>query len=267
MRPGVVAAVAWAALVTGGCGGNDRRESLDDYIGEVNSAQSEIALHLGSMNKKYERFGSTTDMGALVPGLELTVKRLESLRRRVRRLEPPPDARRLDRRLLRLLNAQIGLAKEVVLHARYQTEAEIRFRRVAPAERRLRARLAAAKTAEQQAAAFRSFGAAIAGARRALSELEPPPVLAQPHRDQLVRFTSLERVCTALAVALEADDRPAIQRLLSRYQDIVAQAQTPASLRTRRAAVVAYNDRVRRIDDHARAVEAERRRLEEDLND
>jgi hypothetical protein len=185
---GLVATGALAAVVLFGLtgwlsGGSDtRRDAVAAYIEEVNATQRAFAIERQRASRVYER-ARTNPRGLAVnlADLDRSAKELRRFDVRMRALEPPPDARSLDRKLVALTAAEAGFAADVARLGRFLRLLSIERSRVALASRALRSELAAAGNTGEQAAAFDRFwtypGAAAArGSHRfgALARGKPP---------------------------------------------------------------------------------------------
>lgn len=253
-------------LATAGCGGDDRAKAVDEYVGEVNLVQRDLATHVGQFNLAYRSFAGGRELERLVPDLAAVEKALAATHARLERLRPPEDASRLHPLLLRLVEAQQGLAHEVTAFARYQPALRRVFAPLAASESRLRSGIADAANADAQAREFAEFRRAVTRAERELDGLVPPLVLRAAHEAQRKRLAALADVTQQLAARLRAANRLELEPLLRRYGRLIAQTDTAAQRRERTAAVRAYNARVRRIDAIAGDVRRELARLRQSLS-
>lgn len=168
-----------------------------------------------------------------VPGLRKAEAAARAARRRTAALTPPPEARRLHRLVLGLLDRQVELAHETTLFAGYQPPL-------------------LAASAEQ--------------ARERVAGLQPPRMLIAARADQESRLAALATLTRKIAATLATGDRAALAPLLDRYAHLVRDVQTPAQQAARAAAIRSYNARVHGLDVQAAKVEVERLRLERELN-
>jgi hypothetical protein len=257
--------VAAAAIAAAGCGGGGDAEAVNAYIGQANDAQRTLATQVGRFNQALQSFADGGKLPRLAPRLAEIEAALAATHADLQRLQPPEDARKLHTLLLRYVRGQRELAREVTLFAHYQPALQETFEPLIAAEARLRRGLAGATAAGDQARAFAAFERAIARSRAALAQLEPPPVLRAAHEAQEARLQSLRQVTGELAAKLQGDDRAALERLLRRYGDLIAQVDTAAQRRERADAVRAYNTRIRKLDRVAADVRRELARLQQSL--
>jgi hypothetical protein len=262
----VGAAVLAAALLAAGCGG-DEREDVESYIREVNTLQQELLVPLTEASAAYRSFStSEKELTKLRPKLieaEASVRRLD---RRVAQLRPPDDARRLHERLRELTGAQVALADELERTSAYMPAYLATLRPLDAAEKALRTELRAARNARAQAQAIRRFEAAVDEVLRQLRGLDVPRLANAEQGTQTRTLEKLAASAGDLARALERGDRQAeVLRLVQRFANAPLSGRSASAQRARIAAVRAYNARVDRVSEAARAVEQERLRLEQSL--
>ena len=111
MAAGLAAAIV-AALLLGGCGGDEKREDVDAYIRDVNAIEQELLISLSHASAAYRDF--TTDEKELVklrPKLVAAERSMRRLDRRLGALQPPPEARRLHQLVRELTRAHPAWVK------------------------------------------------------------------------------------------------------------------------------------------------------------
>jgi hypothetical protein len=245
-----------------GCG-NDERDSVERYIARVNAVQQRFAPQFEHANESYARFaeGEVTAMRA---NRELSAAEgaLRDAHTQLARVEPPPRASELHRRLLRVVELNAAFAAESTALARYLPAARKILRRVAAIGERLRTRLRAATTPDAQAEALTRYARAIQHRYDDLYELEPPPILLATHRAQLVRLSASSRLARQLRSASEARDSARVARLLVEFRAVSRQSERG---RVTRRAVREYNERYRAINREAAAMRREQGSLEQRL--
>jgi hypothetical protein len=260
----VIAAVFAAAIAGALLYQRSDRDAVSEYIRDVNDVERSFALQFGSINQAYESFRfAPADVDEQLPRLRRGARTLTRLRARVERLEAPEAAAELKRRLIAYFRQQELVAHELVAvteHLRSLQNAELS---VTNANATLRKELAGADAAEEQTAAVVAYAGRLEALARRLDNVNPPPLLA-PSQDAYVQqlqsyATAARRLQQAVNVGNAAATDAALRRLRA---SSTALTQT---MEAQRAAIEAYNERVRRIRTLAAAVEEERRRLEREL--
>ena len=252
------AALVLAAAAASGCGGGGEKDDVNDYIREANGVQREAGPDLRRANRAYRAFsqGKIEDAKAL-----LETRRAEQALRDARadlaRLEPPPAARELHSRLLRVFDLNADFAQETTLLAAYVPAAAEVLAPLQPITARLQRRLRAAGQPRAQAAALRGYRQAVNRQLTRLRRLDPPPILAETDQTQKNRLQAAGLLAARLEDAVLDRDARRVARLLLRFRRIGAGQTSGLS----EAELTAYNARYRRITDAAIALERERQRL------
>jgi hypothetical protein len=152
------------------------------------------------------------------------------------------------------------LAHEYVLLARYDPPSREALARAAKAGARLRADLKGERKPSPQADALATYAGALDEVVRSLERLHPPPVVAAQHRISVRTYRDTAAAARATAAALRRGS-PATKELHD-LQVAVASGSTLPAQRARRAAVVAFNQRVARVGRLVAQVQRERNRLQ-----
>ena len=259
MRRTFALLVASAALA-GGCGGDDERADVERYITEANGVQQRFAGDMRRANEAYRRFaeGELDDRST---DRELTAaeQALRRARARLERLDPPPAAAGMHRRLLRVYDANADFASETTRLGRYLPQARRVLRPIRDISERLRTRLRSADGPEAQASALGRYAQSVSGQFGRLRRLDPPPVLFATHQAQLARLDESNRLARRLQRATRRRDSQRVARLLLRFRRVTGQTGGRTLTRT---AVRAYNERYRRVVGTATALQREQQRLE-----
>lgn len=237
-----------------------RRAAISGYIADVNMTQQASILELERVSTAYRelKLGPKVDdeQRRRVEDAEAS---LRSLRGRLAALETPPEARALRRELLELVDLQIVLATEVAGMVRYLPVQAAEGRRLASATDTLRKRLEDATTGEGQRDAFVVFRRALLESAKALRAARAPEVLEPSRTGEIERLERLAALAQELGGALEDSDTEDVDRLFPRF---VQTSASTGTTRAERAAVVAFNARLKRIADERADVVAERSRLD-----
>ncbi len=120
MRTATAAILVGATVLVAGCGANhDRRDAVNRYFDRVDAAQAQVRLEAGPIEKAFAGFStvhnSKSEMRALVRAhtvLALTWAK-------VRRVQPPEDARPLHADLVLLYSLQVDVARALVAMTRF----------------------------------------------------------------------------------------------------------------------------------------------------
>jgi hypothetical protein len=261
-----LAALAIAALA-GGCGGGDgRRDTVAAYIDEANAIQKELRVPLTAAARAYADFSrGDASLAEVRPRLVRSRRTIRTLERRLVRLQPPPDAKRLHSLLLGLVEAQAEIAYELERLAGFLPRFEQHRTSLRLAERQLRTALAAARRADSRAAALGHYARDVGTVLRGLYTLHPPAVLAPAYETQVDTLAKVRRSAAALAKAVRDGDAEVFPARLRRLADATRLTRSLAAQRSHAAAVKLYNRRVSRLSRLAAAVNRERARLQRTL--
>lgn len=261
----VVGVLAAAGLVAMGAtaladGSDGEREDVARYIERVNGIQGGLGGEFANINRTYSRF--STARGALstqAAELRRAERTLELLDQQLRALSVPAPAERLHAELLELVSMQIDFAHELTLLGAYLPRLDDARRELGPAGERVRRELAAAPSPTRQARAFGRYAAELERIAANLERLTAPPVLEPARTAEIARLRDLATLSEQLRTAID-EQRPAeIERLAGR---IARASATTGATRAERAAVVAFNDRLRRIQAQRALVERQSKQLD-----
>lgn len=236
-----------------------REERVNDYIADVNDVERQLSIELSRVNQAYRRFGGKTPLGTLIPQLRMAERTISRLRERVAELDPPSDAEGLHRALVRLLDADEQVAREVTAMAVYIQRLQRDAGPLESAATTLRTGLTKAKTSDEQIAAFAAYGRAVDTARARLATIEPPAALAPSHRAFLKRLEMTTSLVRRLRTAARNRDSATATYLIQRLR-LVARP-TPATRNAEIEAIKAYNERVKLVGERARDVAREQERI------
>lgn len=237
-----------------------RRDAVRAYIADVNMTQQASILELERVSTAYRelKLGPKVDekQRRRVEDAEAS---LRLLRGRLAALETPPEARALRRELLELVDLQIVLAAEVAGMVRYLPVQAAEGRRLASATDTLRERLEDATTGEGQRDAFVVYRRVLLASAKALRAASAPEVLEPSRTGEIERLERLAALAQELGEALEGSDTEDVDRLFPQF---VQTSASTGTTKAERAAVVAFNARLKRISDERAEVVAERSRLD-----
>ena len=240
------------------------RDDVSTYIDEVNETQRDFSVRYGSIDRTFREFRLSPDAAEKqLPKLEEAAQTMRQIRLRIEEIDAPDDAATLRLRLLAFLRQQEAVANELVDVARYMPKLRTAEAPLAAASSRLRTQLGNAGTVHAQGAAVARYAVELRRIASRLDEVDAPPLL-EPSRDayatQLRAYASSSE---ALQRGIQANDQAAVNRAVARMR--LAAEAPPGTFRAQRAAIIAYNERVKRINTLGIALERERRRLEREL--
>jgi hypothetical protein len=264
---GVLAALVLAAMGATALaerGDDDDRDRVARYIESVNGVQRGLGAELARVNRTYAAFRASPDsLAAQAADLRRAERTLALLQQQVGALSVPEQAEILHVELRRLISLQIDFARELTQLGDYLPRAAAAERALAPAGARVRRELAAAETPEQQSRAFGRYSAALGSVADRLEKLSAPAVLQPARRAEIARLRQLESLGTQLRQAIDQDRPTEIERLAD---SIARVSSVRGATRAERDAVVAYNRRLRDMQNQRTAVERERARLDRALD-
>jgi hypothetical protein len=262
----LVAALVLAALVVGYLvvdRGNGRRDAVAAYIVQANTAQRSLLTRLGAINTAYAKLRLDPKAAAAqAPVLADARRTIAGARSQLAALQPPPEARVLHRRLLRLLTLEDAFARDVTDLARRLSDVAAAQRELALATSALSDDLRDSSSATVQARAFDRYSARLAAASARLSRQSTPVLLAVAKRESVTRLRRLAAVADGLGAAIGAQ-QPA--RVTSLLRQLEREVRAAASASGGSLLVSTYNRRVRSIAAQRSAVATELRRLDRDL--
>jgi hypothetical protein len=263
MRAIAVVAAALTAVLAG-CGGDERRDSLEAYVARANSIQRQSANDLKQANETYLAYSRNKLKGeTAVVRLEQARENIEKAEARLSAIKPPALARRLHVRLLRVYSLNVDFAHQTALLATYLQAAADALSPLDKANRGLRRGLRS-RSPEKQADALRGFVRALDRTLGALRAQEVPLVLAPTHGDQVRRLTDTRRVSDLLREALEDQDAERVGRLLKRFRNL-STARKPRTALARQA-IRQYDRRYEQLNEAYAEVTREQARLQEELS-
>jgi hypothetical protein len=237
---------------------------VDSYLSDANAIQREAAPAFRRANAAYAGFSTGKLRPSRAPGsLRRAERAIRRTRARLARLDPPPEAAELHRRLLRVYDLNARLAGETTQLARYLPAATTALRPLEGANRLLQRELRSSRGTAEQGGALGRYADELGKVLVRLERLRPPPVLAGGDRARRRRLGSTRSLAARLRDAIEQRDSKRVASLLLRFRRVTAgqggqQTFAADSLR-------AYTRRYRQVIRAGGAVQEERRRLERSL--
>ena len=290
----VVAAALAIALVlgTGRLWGTKAKPSaVASYITSVDGIQQQMRLPLTQLLTAFRDFSTKSSDPRERARLSSAESTLREVERRLSALPAPPQAAKLRKLLLELVQVEDAVTVEVDRLGRFMPSFQSILGVTATANKQLSQALTAAappkahrvrgttkqinaarakfsqelqRALSAQADAVDAYGRALGVAVRALLRLRPPAVMAPAFQSQVESLAATRRAGAALAAGLRAP--PAQQgnvQLLSRRFTVASRlAGSVAAQRAEIAAVKAYNARVRRVGDIQARIRSEMTHLQ-----
>jgi hypothetical protein len=261
-RAGIVVAATVALLAgCGGSGDDARRDAVNAYIDQANRAQEPAIAENAAIDEALAAFTLQRMTTAKLRRLEQARAKLRESIRRVQALEPPPEAVKLHRSILRLLRLQAALVHELVWTARYVRENDGAAEPLDAAGKTLTRDLGRANSARELANAFGRYEASLEQVLAELDAIDAPPLLRAALDAERRAIRRGANVSGQIVDALERGD---VDEANARIADLLALAGNLDSIRTQKeqiAAAKAYNERVARIDRAGAQVARERQAL------
>jgi hypothetical protein len=261
VRAIALALAATGALLLSGCGGgSDERDQVSRFVRDANAIQERSGPSFDRANRTYASFSkgqlSTAQAKTQLAAAEQAMRRT---RDDIAALDPPSQAKELQRRLVALYDADAALAHESTLLASFVPAAASATKPLPSIGSRLTRGLRSAKTAPQQMGALRTYAASVGRVIKRLQPLQPPPLLLNRHHRQVEHLTQVRALALRLVQALGRQDSRAVARLLLRFRKLNNQSiNGPLSA----GALDAYNRRYLGVRRALQSVERERARLE-----
>jgi len=238
-------------------------DRVNEYITDVNEVQRELSIEISHVSQAYRQFVEARPAAELTPKLREAERTIATLRQRVSQLDPPSQARELHESLLLLLTKQAAVAAEVTGTVEYTSELDKLVLPLQQAGATLRRELRAAKTADEQAAIFTRYAARVRKIRADAEAVQPPAAFEPTHAAFIRQLGETSALTRRLADAARSGDKEAAAAAadeLRRLSD-----PRPATRRAERAAIRAYNSRVRGIAAQLRVIQRERDELSREL--
>jgi hypothetical protein len=266
MRIRLIAAAAALVLAAAGCGGGgpSSRDLVASYIDRVNAVQVKLVQPTKAVSDAGRELAKPkADRAAAERKLRRAALRIDALRKQLAAIAVPAEARKLRSMLIDRMQRQAALAREAAALVAFVPAFQAALQPLAAAGSELKAALTRGTASDVEAAALDTYAATLDTALGQLRHVEPPPVSAAEYATQVQTLERVRAAATALARALReqrADDLP---RLLRSFQQAALGNQSLAAQRARIAAVRAYNERVRSLDQLAARIDKERLRLQQ----
>lgn len=245
LRLAAVSCVAVAALALAGCGSGN---GVARYIDRVNAAESTMTRAFADVAHSLRTFRTGSKPASSAAALARSERTLTELRRRIGAIEAPPAAQHLHQLLLRLVEAEIDLVRELYATVVFVPRFRAAIAPVRKAASTLNAALLRARSAAVQAEALDRYAASLAAPLAVLRSLRRPPVLLRPRYEaQLLTVERQRSTATALAAALRSRSPVGLRGRVVAFEEAARTGATLAAQRAQIAAVKAYNARAAKL--------------------
>jgi len=270
------AALALALATLAGCGSDgakQRRQAVNQYIDDVTKAQVNLAGHQGQINAALAAFSLVKPTTKELAALRRGKLQVDATLARVRFVDVPPDAKKLNRLVLTRLQLQSSLLDELI---RTSLDAR-RLRMLTPslqaAAVKLRADIAAISTSsdvpqggsadvlDRFAAAFGRYGDALRPTTVKLAPAGDASLLGPALAEQQRAIAWSVRLCDEIRADLKRRDVTTANSAIHSLLTIAATLNGPAVRRSQVRVAKTYNAQVGRLSALAQQISAERGRL------
>jgi hypothetical protein len=237
-----------------------RRAIVSAYIVRVGRIQLNMRAQVRVVDAGYKSFAkSSGKLTSRVPAYRRAEKTLARLRDRLAAVTPPREARKLQRLLVSLASQNVTAAHAVTGLAVYLPRLSQEQAPMQQAVVTLRTRIAKAKTAKVQAQVFRDYAATTASLSRRIAALPAPSFFVAARDAQASQLRRESAIADGIAQDLQSKRLQHAQVLLKRLSEV--RLETVVA-RAQRAAIIAYDAQISRIQATSKAIETERTRLE-----
>lgn len=258
------AALLAAVAVLTGCGGSSTspREHTTAYVNRVDAAMTAMKAEVADIQQglvEFSQGGVKPATSARLAGAQATFDRLA---RRLKRTNPPPQARKLQRLLLELVAQDAALAGELHALTVFDPEFGAALRPLPAANAAAQAKLKAASSPAAVRGAILAYRRTIERALTALRPLQPPALEAPAYHAEIARLSGIDAALAKLLAAVRANDANAALRAEHELDEANVGVDSRANQVAQRNAVRAYNRAVTRVEALQVRIRAERDRLQ-----
>ena len=233
------------------------------YLGRVETIQTRFAPSFAVANQAYSDFArgkAGTKQIQKLRGAEVSII---GARNALQRLDPPPDARPLHRRLIQLYSLDAALGLEVLTLQQFLPEVRRVLKDLARVNSAYRSSLATSTTAGEQATALDRYSGAVEAVVTEFRKLAPPPALGPWRSAQLTRLQQIADTGRQLATALRVRDRNAANGLVKRFRFLLS--HQPSVSQAQHDAFKSYDNRLVGINRLQARIQEEHQRLQNQL--
>jgi hypothetical protein len=112
------AGVVFVGLLLAGCGGGSsdkahRRDAVDRYFAQLVRAETPVAGDIATLNEAYRHLLTKQMRKRDLRSVALAEQQLSSVRENIGRIAPPPDARAIHENVVRLVDLDLAVARDL----------------------------------------------------------------------------------------------------------------------------------------------------------
>src|SRR4051812_35473139 len=183
-----------------------------------------------AVERAYRDFGRKKgpSLAIIEPRLARSESTIRGVERRLDKLKPPPDARKLHALLVQLVDKEAGVAHELVQLAQFSPRFSAALQPLGPAGKALRESFRTAKKASAQAAGLDAYVAALTVVLRRLQPVVAPPAFAPALASQKASLVHVRATAVALAAGLRSKKRTDLALLIQRFTNAGIASQSVA---------------------------------------
>lgn len=264
------AGVVVVGLLLAGCGsaGGDkarRHDAVDRYFAQLVKAQTSLAADVATLNEAYRHLLTKHMRKRDLRSVALAEQQLSSVREQIGRITPPPDARAIHENVVRLVDLDLVVARDLRWMTRYLPRLRGALAPLAPASASLGKALKVAHGWQAEQAAFTPYCASLRTAAQRVGTLSAPPEFGPSLAGER---SALQRSLQGCAVVQKALARKNTRLLNAGLNTLVGASYGPVAARAsaaERSAILAYNRRLVQIRALAAAIYKQRQRLQNRL--
>jgi hypothetical protein len=250
-------------LVASGCGSSakdKRREAVNEYLNRVDQIQTRFAPSFTLANQAYRDFARGKGGKKQIAKLRGAEVAIIGARDSLQQLDPPKDAQKLHRQLIRLYNLDASLGLEAITLQQFLPQVRQILQDLARVNKSYRTSLGQTTTAREQATALDSYSNSVEGVVKEFRTVAPPPALQPWRASQMTRLQQIVDTGHQLATALRVGDRNAVTGLITRFRFLLS--HQPNVSQAQHDAVKAYDSRLVGITRLQGRIQSEHQRLQ-----
>jgi hypothetical protein len=259
MRAAAAVVIVAATIVVAGCGGShERRDAVNRYFDGVDAAQQPMRLEGGAINKALARFSTVRNTPSETRALVHAQAVIERVGAKLRRVQPPEDARRLHADLVRVYALQAGVVSELVEMTHFVPRYDAALVPLKSAHANLAIDLTHAKGWQPIAHAFARYRQSLAAALAQLTHLSAPPTMRPGFNTERTALRRSVALCATIETALAKHDAKQTTAGIRALSSLGTQNGAAQARRDQIAAAKAYNARLARISSLTAKIGRER---------
>jgi hypothetical protein len=263
------AGVVVVGLLLAGCGGSGdkarRHDAVDRYFAQLVKAQTPLAADVATLNEAYRHLLTKHMRKRDLRSVALAEQQLASVRENIGRITPPPDARAIHENVVRLVDLDLAVARDLRWMTRYLPQLRGALAPLAPASTGLRKALKAAHGWRAERAALTAYCAKLRTADQRVGALSAPPEFGPSLAGERgVLHRSLQG-CAVVQKALTRKNTKLLNAGLNTLAGASYGSDAARASTAERSAILAYNRRLVQIRALAAAIYKQRQRLQKRL--